>query len=559
MAKTMSSKGLIPLAVVLVAALLTAADVLAAPREPSGYDEGFVPSTEGKKLLHFRGPVAGEDDVAFDGVMVGGPIVFLYKANEEEQMAWAAKQAAQDFGRHTDNFYICYSCPGRSADDFDWFDTDFDWIVENWRLVAKAAKAARFKGICFDTEFYEGLPLFGYEAMRHADTKTFEEYQAQVRMRAAEIMRAVNSEFPDLTILVLFGFSGSFNGVPQHPVTREKAYTLVSSFVDGLLSECGPDARIYDMHEQSFSFRIPGSFARTRAMMKDLLVEESAYPDRYRANHRAGFSFWVDCWCNTGAGRPFYASDFQRNYYTPEEFAYSLHHALAYSDGYVWMWGLDWWKRTVEVLDEEGNKVRVPLPREYYEALRVAHEPYVPEPPPRLLPNTFRNEPASTQQGWSDEETFADLWDSYEFVEDLPAAWRFHIDPDEVGEGGGWAAPGFDDSLWPTLQIREFWENQGYSPYDGQAWYRLAWTPPELPDGKRVFIAFGGVADEASVFVDGRLLYASTYGENIRHDRFLVDVTDRIRPGVETCIAVRVWNTGWCGGIWKNVKLVVAD
>ncbi len=532
------------------------ADEVATPVPP---DDGFRPSTKGKKLLCFRGPVVGDDDVHFDGVITGGPMVFWKKLDAEKQAAWAEKMAALDFGRHTDNFYLCYSYPGKTTDDFDWFDR-MDWIVENWRIMAKSAKKAGFKGICFDTEYYEGLPLFCYQKMRHRGTKGYQAYRRQVLQRGAEIMRAVNREFPDVKILLLFGYSGSYYGVPQHPVSREKLYTLVSAFADGLLSECGPGAEVYDMHEQAFSNRVPGSYARQRALMTDLMPAESFDADRYRQHHRAGFSFWADCWENASQGRPFDTQQLDNNYYTPEEFAYSLHHALAYSDGYVWMWPgvMRWWDGTAKTLDDDGKAVQRRLPQGYIDALRIAHQASVPEPPRQRKPNTFRNLPAHTQEGFGDRETFDDLWNRFELIEDLPVRWRFHTDPDEHGEARGWQAADFDDRVWPTIKIREFWENQGYSPYDGAAWYRLDYAVPELPEGKRVCLTFGAVADEASVYVDGKLRYASRYGDNMRHKRFLVDVTDLLKPGRKCTIAVRVWNVNWCGGIWKNVKLIAA-
>lgn len=527
----------------------------ASPRSTAGED--FVPSTKGKKFLCYRGPVVGDPDIAIDGVISGGAMAFQKKLDAAQQDEWASKMAGTDFKSHTDNFYLCYSYPGKDATEFDWYD-DLEWVVENWRIMAAAAKKANFKGICFDSEYYAGLPLFGYSQMRHHETRSYDDYRKQVCKQGAAMMRAVNEEYPDITILFLFGYSGSYCGVPQHPVSREKIYTLVSAFVDGLLSECGPDARIFDMHEQSFSFRVPGSYARARAMMADIMPEKSFDADRYRRNHRAGFSFWADCWENASQGRPFDPVTFDNNYYTPEEFAYSLHHALAYSDGYVWMWPgvLKWWDRTCQWKDAEGKEITAPLPQEYIDALKIAHQPVVPEPPRDRKPNTYRNLPAYTQEGWSDRRTFDDLWSEYEFITDLPIWWRFKIDPDEEGIKRGWHEPGFDDSQWDWFRIREFWEVQGVSPYDGAAWYRLDYTPPRLPEDKRIYLAFGAVSDEAAVYVDGRQRHASRFGDNIRHERFLVDVTDELESGRPCTLAVRVWNTGWCGGIWKNVKLI---
>ena len=166
---------------------------------------------------------------------------------------------------------------------------------------------------------------------------------------------------------------------------------------------------------------------------------------------------------------------------TPAEFAWSLHQALAWSDGYVWMWPgpIDWWKKTVKTLDAAGKEASLPLPPEYLDALRLAHDAKVPEPPRDRKPNTYRVVSARTQEGWSDDGTFSDLWKTHEPICDLPEEWRFRIDPDEVGLRDGWHRPGLDDGGWETIRIREFWEAQGRSPYDGAAWYRLDFTAPD--------------------------------------------------------------------------------
>ena len=222
----------------------------------------------------------------------------------------------------------------------------------------------------------------------------------------------------------------------------------------------------------------------------------------------------------------------------------------------MWPGVFKWWDRTARTVDENGKEVHKPLPRGYIEALKLAHQPSVPEPPRDRKPNTYRVLEARTQEGFSDEETFADLWQTHDFIGDLSVQWRFRLDPDEQGLQKGWHAADYEDSGWATVRIREFWEPQGYSPYDGAAWYRLDYTPPELPADKRIYLAFGAVSEEATVYVNGRQLYASRFGENIRHKRFLVDVTGMLQAARPCCLAVRVWNTGWCGGIWKNVKLV---
>jgi hypothetical protein len=497
------------------------------------------------------------EQIAFDGLILGGEMPFFHKVNAEALDKFAEQMREVPFKRYTDNFYLCYSATGEDDKDFDWFH-DFDWIIDNWRQMAAAAKKGGFKGICFDSEYYAGRPLFGYTRAKYHEEKSFAAYEAQVRLRGAEIMRAINESFPDVTLIMLFGYSGAFYGVPQHPYSAREKYALVPAFVDGMLSECGPEATIHDMHEQAFSFRESGAYARARAMMKNLSPMHSRVPEAYHAHHRAGFSVWADCWGDNSKGRVLDLEQFDNNYYTPDELAWTIHNALRYSDKYVWMWpgAFQFWNGQVKVVDDEGKEVQQPIPEAYLNALARAHEPHLERPPIDRASNTWRNQSAAKQEGYSDEWTFSDLWDTHEQLGDLPETWWFHTDPREVGDEQGWFKPDHPDRDWDEIRIREFWELQGHSPYDGCAWYRLRYTPPDLPAKRRAYLAFGGVAEEASVYVNGRRLYDSVYGDNIRHKRFLVDVTDVLQAGRENLIAVRVWNTGWCGGIWKSVKLI---
>jgi beta-galactosidase/beta-glucuronidase len=165
---------------------------------------------------------------------------------------------------------------------------------------------------------------------------------------------------------------------------------------------------------------------------------------------------------------------------------------------------------------------------------------------------------AADLPGWSDEETFGDLWENFEWITDLPQRWRFALDPKGRGAQEGWFGPDFEDSGWPEIEIREFWEHQGepYRYYDGVAWYRTRFQVPSLPPGRRLYLAFGAVNDEATVYLDGQPLSIAEAGR--KGPRFLVEVTDQMRPGAGNLLAVQVTEGGGLGGIWKNVKLVAA-
>ncbi|MBE0674890.1 MAG: DUF4982 domain-containing protein, partial [Bacteroidales bacterium] len=142
--------------------------------------------------------------------------------------------------------------------------------------------------------------------------------------------------------------------------------------------------------------------------------------------------------------------------------------------------------------------------------------------------------------------------------------WRF-IKEDVSGA----ETPQFDDSGWRQLDLPHDWtvegpfseENSsctGYLP-GGTGWYRKSFRAPELSDGKRLFISFGGIYNNSTVWVNGNMAGYRPNG----YISFQYDITDYLKPGKENVIAVRVnhtqdadsrWYTG--SGIYRDVRLV---
>ncbi len=100
---------------------------------------------------------------------------------------------------------------------------------------------------------------------------------------------------------------------------------------------------------------------------------------------------------------------------------------------------------------------------------------------------------------------------------------------------------------------------------DGVGWYRRSITVPEAWKGRRVFLRFGAVDQEATVWLDGQRV-----GENkVAYIPFELDVTDRVRWGQSQTLIVRAVDLGsqsypkgkqqgWytpSGGIWQTVWL----
>ena len=153
-------------------------------------------------------------------------------------------------------------------------------------------------------------------------------------------------------------------------------------------------------------------------------------------------------------------------------------------------------------------------------------------------------------------DLFADLLLANEEVMTLPEQWRFKTDPAGVSEDEQWFAADRDDSDWGTIRIGEFWERQGYSGYDGIAWYRRKLTLPANLKDRQILFAFGAADENAIVYVDGRHAATSDLGPGGWDKRFVLDLTEHVKPGVEQAYAIRVVDSVGAGGLWKPVKVL---
>lgn len=135
----------------------------------------------------------------------------------------------------------------------------------------------------------------------------------------------------------------------------------------------------------------------------------------------------------------------------------------------------------------------------------------------------------------------------------LNQGWRFRPDPNDVGQEQSWHAAALDDQ-WIPIKAPGDWESQGHDGYDGVGWYHLEFTPPPAVKGQQRAIAFFGVDDEATVWLNG----AEVAREKRYHRRFAFALDAHARPGVNT-LRVRVVDRGGRGGITRPVYLGVCD
>jgi len=495
------------------------------------------------------------DALGFDGVIFHPEVVKDQKPQNFSWLCWSARKfeyselaqsvadlQACNFQHLTDNFLRFNVCPG----DVGWFDdAGLSAVLSNAGLAARVAKEGGCKGFMFDVEMY-GKPLFSYPQQPDADKRSFAEYEAKVRQRGEEFIRAINGQYPDITVLLTFGYT--ITGVGGN--LQEARYGLLKSFLDGMFAAAHEQTVIVDAYEGAYPFRQRNQFVSAYETVKEGMVQYSGVPEVYRKRVQVGFGVWLDMnWRKF----PWNVEDFSKNWFTPQEFAYSLSCALDVSDKYVWIYTETprWWT---------NDKV----PEAYRQALRDARRPHEIDdskyPQRDLGGGSISTAPkAAEQEGYSDEATFGDLKGAYDFVADLPRQWEFRTDKDDRGVADEWWQPSLERDGWREMEIGKFWDEQGVR-FAGYAWYRLVWETPQVsvPEGGRLVLWFGACDEKATVWVNGSVVGETKLPPDLGWDkRFEMDVTGVLRPGLTNTVVVRVHNLSLAGGLWKSVKLAV--
>jgi hypothetical protein len=269
---------------------------------------------------------------------------------------------ATKFTRFKDNFLQLTVYPG----DVDWFAPEWSNIAHNAGVLARLAKQSGCKGIMLDPEAY-ATHIWHYNAFPEEWRKghTFEEYRKRVRECGKEFMRAINAEYPDITLLTLYGPYGTMWMAGGQP-PENNLFGLLQDFYDGALEVASPGTIIVDGFESSYGFKTLKKFQKGREAMLTLAKKFYSDPKAFDKHVRAGFGIWADwCWKDSWS-----YTDFTKNYFSPDEFRQSLAYALQESDGYVWIYSEDlrWW-----------NKLNAP--QAYIDALALAKKGPKPEQP----------------------------------------------------------------------------------------------------------------------------------------------------------------------------------
>lgn len=231
---------------------------------------------------------------------------------------------------------VCIASSGQDQ-GFDWFDDQrWETVLTNWRSLVTIAREGGCRGILLDVEHYDyGCELFCYRHHREQRTdRPFADYRAQVRRRGRELMQQTCVLYPDITMLMLFGWTmvqydqASFASQPPE-ATR---YSLLADFLDGMLEGSTPQARFVDLWEFAYGYRERAQFLEGYHTVLNKALALTSLPERYRAQVGCGFGLYLD------NGSHWDADDFTANYFSPDQFRDSLKLALELSDEYVWIY-----------------------------------------------------------------------------------------------------------------------------------------------------------------------------------------------------------------------------
>lgn len=475
----------------------------------------------------------------------------------------------------------------------DWFsDAEFGTLVSNWTLMARVARECGMKGLFLDFEQWGHVngkyprPWDYTFLLKHNGGKlpSFAEHESKYRQRGKQLAEAVCTAFPDIVLfsyMTLYKLAYERVGRGSHPDPElaplaNSDYGLLPAFLDGLLDGIPSDSQTVlvdggPMYHANLNEHFDDY--RTHTYRENFSLSKAS-PDA-KKHLRLSFAVWLDGrgWRGQGWGYHWYTTPpYWGNQFTPTELEHALYYALLNADKYAWVWSEE-----ARCFADCGQKMRGPknVDDDYRQALERVREPH---------PLDFHRNPrgadtdplpprASTQPGYSDEETFAPIDDRYDVILELPSKWMFCADTDNMGiyptsfTSPDWEFNGASVSDWPTVETGEYYENLGYR-FNGHAYYRLDLKFPEIADAKSAFIQFAGIASKgfdipeatSMLWVNEKYCPAEMNmpaGCTVRS----FDVTEALNPAGQTnTIVLQICDYGGPGGIYKRgVRLVTGQ
>jgi PA14 domain len=319
-----------------------------------------VPVAPVKKLIELgwdsptpdfvRANIAKMEQRPFNGVVLklnAGLTIFNKTAYPETAFTSdRANLSATKFSKLNQNFISIW---GAREAGWNWFD-DTDWTATgtNAKNFAKTAKAGGIKGFFFDPEPY-GTNPWSYSTALYPN-QSFAVVQAKVRQRGAAFLNAIQLEMPEVKILTLFGMTYIKKQAEQIGLEKVE-WTLLGSFIDGMLDVINPRAQLIDGNEPSYYYYLPNAqefdaFKGVKNAARDSVSPENRA--KYDAQVKTSQSVFVDGLLglsnaeNANGVLGCHLRDTNERQLVLEHHTF---HALRTSDEYVWAYNehMNWW------------------------------------------------------------------------------------------------------------------------------------------------------------------------------------------------------------------------
>ncbi len=137
--------------------------------------------------------------------------------------------------------------------------------------------------------------------------------------------------------------------------------------------------------------------------------------------------------------------------------------------------------------------------------------------------------------------------------------WKFSLFDNEVN-----SKKNLDDSSWENIIVPSSWERQGFTEYDGFAWYRKTFKIPSDYTGKDMILILGKIDDMDETFINGVRVGStgdieSKWARNEEWNKYRIYYIPNglLKKGASNTIAVRVYDQEQRGGIYEDPLVII--
>lgn len=138
---------------------------------------------------------------------------------------------------------------------------------------------------------------------------------------------------------------------------------------------------------------------------------------------------------------------------------------------------------------------------------------------------------------------------------DLQGYWKF-----KTGDNIIWS--NLDDySGWKNILVPSTWEDQGFRNYNGYAWYVIQIVPDSKIVSDKLVLVLGKIDDIDELYINGKFIASTGEFKEIPRNIHTIEYNafrgyylpnNILKPNVKNTIAVRVYDKGGNGGIYKG-------